>query len=90
MASRYPSPVTSSFHSQRLSQTASFTDNVFDGQLPGILQIDMQQAALSDRYVDYANHCLQLAATTTDERSRRMLREMATKWLELAEGALAD
>jgi hypothetical protein len=39
--------------------------------------------------VDYANHCLQLAATTTDERSRRILREMASKWLELAEMALA-
>ena len=49
----------------------------------------MQQAALSDRYVDFANHCLQLAATTTDERSRQILREMATKWLELAEVALA-
>ena len=49
----------------------------------------MQQAALSDRYVDYANHCLKLAATTTDEQSRRILREMATKWLELAEMALS-
>ena len=49
----------------------------------------MQQAALGERYVDFANHCLQLAATTTDERSRRMLRVMATKWLELAEAALA-
>jgi hypothetical protein len=49
----------------------------------------MQQAAISDRYVDFANYCLQLAAATTDERSRRMLREMATKWLELAEVALA-
>jgi len=49
----------------------------------------MQQAAPGDRYVDFANHCLQLAATTTDEQSRRMLREMASKWLELAEVALA-
>jgi ribosomal protein S15P/S13E len=49
----------------------------------------MQQAVLSDRYVDFANHCLQLAAKTTDERSRRILREMASKWLELAEMALA-
>lgn len=57
--------------------------------LPGIRRSIMQQAALSDRYVDFANHCLQLAATTTYERSRRILREMATKWLELAEMALA-
>jgi hypothetical protein len=49
----------------------------------------MQQAALSDRYVDFANHCLQLAATTNDERSRQILREMAAQWLELAEVALA-
>jgi hypothetical protein len=57
--------------------------------LPGIRRSIMQQAALSDRYVDFANHCLQLAAKTTDERSRRILREMATKWLELAEVTLA-
>ena len=26
----------------------------------------MRQAAISDRYVDFANHCLQLAAATTE------------------------
>jgi hypothetical protein len=49
----------------------------------------MQGDALGDRYVDFANHCLQLAATTADEQSRRILREMAASWLELAEVALA-
>lgn len=49
----------------------------------------MRRAAPGDRYVDFANHCLQLAAATTDEQSRRILREMAAKWLELAEVALA-
>ena len=39
-------------------------------------------------YVEYANHCLQLAATTADEESRWILRKMAAEWLELAEMAL--
>jgi hypothetical protein len=49
----------------------------------------MQRAALTDRYVDFANHCLQLAATTADEQSRQLLREMAAEWLDLAERALS-
>jgi len=50
----------------------------------------MQRAVMSDRYVDFANHCLQLAASTTDTQSRLMLREMAAQWLELAEQALSS
>ena len=57
--------------------------------LPDIDGSIMQQASPGDRYVDFANHCLRLAATTTDEESRLMLREMASRWLELAEAALA-
>ena len=38
-----------------------------------------------ERYVGYANHCLQLAKVATDEYSRAILREMATEWLKLAE-----
>ena len=50
----------------------------------------MQRAGMSDRYVDFANHCLRLAASTTDMQSRQILREMAAQWLELAEKALSD
>ena len=38
-----------------------------------------------ERYVDYANSCLQLAKVITDNPSRTKLREMATEWLKLAE-----
>lgn len=38
-----------------------------------------------ERYVDYANCCLQLAKVTLDKKSRLFLREMASEWLKLAE-----
>jgi len=38
-----------------------------------------------ERYVDYANHCLQLAKTVVDDQSRILLREMASGWLKLAD-----
>jgi hypothetical protein len=38
-----------------------------------------------ERYVGYANHCLQLAKAATDQESRTILREMAAEWLKLAE-----
>jgi hypothetical protein len=38
-----------------------------------------------DRYVGYANHCLQLAKVVTDQESRAILREMAAEWLKVAE-----
>jgi hypothetical protein len=38
-----------------------------------------------ERYVGYANHCLQLAKAATDQESRAILKEMAAEWLKLAE-----
>jgi hypothetical protein len=38
-----------------------------------------------ERYVDYANCCLQLAKVVLDNKSRAMLREMASEWLKLSE-----
>lgn len=38
-----------------------------------------------ERYVDYANCCLQLAKVVLDNRSRATLKEMASEWLKLAE-----
>jgi len=38
-----------------------------------------------ERYVDYANCCLQLAKVVLDKRSRATLKEMASEWLKLAE-----
>jgi hypothetical protein len=38
-----------------------------------------------ERYVDYANCCLQLAKVVSDNNSRVLLREMASEWLKLAE-----
>lgn len=48
------------------------------------------QVAQCDKYVEFANRCLQLASTTRDEESRRILREMAAEWLDLAERALGS
>lgn len=36
-------------------------------------------------YVRYAEHCLNMVATTTDQESRCIQREMAAKWLRLAD-----
>ena len=47
-----------------------------------------RKSAKSERYVDYANHCLALATATLDEQSRAILRSMAAEWLDLAEAAL--
>jgi hypothetical protein len=38
-----------------------------------------------ERYVGYANHCLQLAKAASDQESRAILKEMAAEWLQLAE-----
>jgi hypothetical protein len=38
-----------------------------------------------ERYVGYANHCLQLAKVATDQESRAVLKEMAAEWLKVAE-----
>lgn len=38
-----------------------------------------------ERYVDYANCCLQFAKVALDKKSRVLLREMASEWLKLAE-----
>jgi hypothetical protein len=40
-----------------------------------------------ERYVDYANCCLQQAKVATENQSRALLREMASEWLKLAERA---
>lgn len=48
------------------------------------------QAAQSEKYVEFANYCLQFASTTKDEGSRKILREMAAEWLHLAERALEN
>lgn len=39
----------------------------------------------TDRYEQYAQHCLRLAAQTPDRDSRVMLREMAAEWLKLCD-----
>ena len=44
--------------------------------------------AKCEEYVEYANRCLAMASTTTDDTSRALLRKMAAEWLELAEAAL--
>jgi hypothetical protein len=36
-------------------------------------------------YARYAEHCLNVAAATTDQESRSIQREMATEWLRLAD-----
>ena len=41
-----------------------------------------------EKYVEYANHCLILASTTTNNESRIVLRQMAAEWIKLAETAL--
>jgi len=38
-----------------------------------------------ERYVGYSAFCLQLAKVVLDNKSRAMLREMASEWLKLAE-----
>jgi len=40
-----------------------------------------------EQYVAYATHCLQLAKVAADQKSRALLREMASEWLKLAEDA---
>jgi hypothetical protein len=49
---------------------------------------DQQSIDLRERYVGYATHCLELAKTTTDQKSRNILREMAAEWLKLAEAPI--
>ena len=36
-------------------------------------------------YARYAEHCLNMMATPTDQESRSIQREMAAEWLRLAE-----
>ena len=36
-------------------------------------------------YTRYAEHCLNLVASTTDQKSRCIQREMAAEWLRLAD-----
>jgi hypothetical protein len=36
-------------------------------------------------YVRYAEHCLNMVATTQDQESRSIQREMAAEWLRLAD-----
>jgi hypothetical protein len=36
-------------------------------------------------YARYAEHCLNIVATTTDRESRSIQREMAAEWLRLAD-----
>jgi hypothetical protein len=38
-----------------------------------------------ERYMGFANYCLQLAKVATDDYNRAILREMAEEWLKLAE-----
>ena len=38
-------------------------------------------------YVRYAEHCLQMVATTTDQEARSIQREMAAEWLRLVDAA---
>ena len=39
-------------------------------------------------YARYAAHCLNLVASTKDQESRCINREMAAEWLKLADGVL--
>jgi hypothetical protein len=41
----------------------------------------------TDRYEQYAQYCLRLAAQSPDRDSRVMLREMAAEWLKLCDAA---
>ena len=36
-------------------------------------------------YAGYAEHCLNMVASTTDQELRRIEREMAAEWLRLAD-----
>jgi hypothetical protein len=36
-------------------------------------------------YARYAEHCLNMVASTTDQELRRIQREMAAEWLRLAD-----
>jgi hypothetical protein len=40
-----------------------------------------------ERYVGYATKCLQLAKVISDNQSRLVLKDMASKWLKLADEA---
>jgi hypothetical protein len=50
---------------------------------------DQRSIEERERYVDFANYCLQLAKVATD-RDARVLREMAAEWLKLAERPVDD
>jgi hypothetical protein len=39
-------------------------------------------------YARYATHCLNMAASTKDQESRGINREMAAEWLKLADAVL--
>ena len=39
-------------------------------------------------YTRYAEHCLTMVTTTSDQDARNMNREMAAEWLKLADGLL--
>ncbi len=43
------------------------------------------RVAQRERYMGFANYCLQLAKVATDVYNRAILREMAELWLKLAE-----
>lgn len=53
----------------------------------GVALMKEERTERRERYVDYANYCLQLAKATTDHQARTRLREMASEWLKLAEQA---
>jgi hypothetical protein len=51
----------------------------------GAHQMRDREATKLEKYVDHANHCLQLAKESNDHYSQALLREMAAEWLRLAE-----
>jgi hypothetical protein len=51
----------------------------------GITNMTEQPTDKRERYVGYSAFCLQLAKVVLDNKSRTMLREMASEWLKLAE-----
>ena len=53
----------------------------------GVTPMNKERTDRRERYVDYANCCLQLAKVAADHQARVRLREMASEWLKLAEQA---
>jgi len=73
---------------RRLSESGPFcTDSLCHARQ--FFRVEASMPALkNDKFKDYtryADHCLNMMASTTDHGSRRIQHEMAAEWLRLAE-----